>query len=80
MRIIICLVALLFASGCVTRSIELPNGVKYSSTSFLTNPNVGQVKVVGGKDHIDFSLAGYAHDQTAVAELILAIAQKKATP
>lgn len=76
---IIFVLLLVSLSGCVTRTITFPNGVSYKSTSFLTNPNIGAVKVsTDTKGYLNFDLAGYNHNQTDIAELILAIATKKA--
>ena len=74
MKFVSTLLIALSLSGCVTRTIELPNGIKYKSVSFLTNPNIGAVRATGGKDHIDFQLGGYGHNQTDILKTISALA------
>lgn len=73
----LCLIAL---TGCTTRTLKF-QGVKYTSTSFLTNPTIGPVRVSTGKDGVsEFTLGSYGHNQTEIAKLLMQVAALSATP
>jgi hypothetical protein len=68
-------------AGCTTRTLEFPNGVKYKSTSFLTNPTIGPVTMSGSKDgYTDFKMGGYSHSQTQILQTIEKLAALAGAP
>lgn len=79
MKILAMLLIAAALSSCTTRTLRLPNGVEYTSTSFLTNPSIGPVRVAGEKDKIDFTMGSYNHNQTELAKLLLQVAALSAT-
>jgi hypothetical protein len=78
MKFLLLIILSLAFSGCTTRVIVFPDGTTYTSRSFLTNPNIGPVSMKNNQHTgLEFTLGGYNHNQTDVADLVLAIAAKR---
>ena len=81
MKFIVLAAIALALSGCTTRTIVFPDGTTYTSRSFLTNPNVGQVTLKNSPHTgMEFGLASYGHNQTDIPGLILEIAARRVAP